>query len=155
MARERDFTSHKAVADLPEQIWQIADTENRGLLTPAGFGIVLRLIGYAQAGKPISSQQALKPGGPLPRFDGIPMPAAPPGNAGPQPLQPQNSGPIRVPPLTQEKVAQFTSLFEESGAQAGVLSGTGPGADVVKLSANTIIFRRCGQTNLRARPVAQ
>ncbi|CAL8579571.1 hypothetical protein XPA_005309 [Xanthoria parietina] len=105
------------------EIWQIADTENRGLLTPAGFGIVLRLIGYAQAGKPISSQQALKPGGPLPRFDGIPMPAAPPGNAGPQPLQPQNSGPIRVPPLTQEKVAQFSSLFEESGAQAGVLSG--------------------------------
>ncbi|KAI4260776.1 MAG: hypothetical protein L6R42_003904 [Xanthoria sp. 1 TBL-2021] len=105
------------------EIWQIADTENRGLLTPAGFGIVLRLIGYAQAGRPVSSQQALKPGGPLPRFDGIPLPTAPQGNAGPQPLQPQNSGPIRVPPLTQEKVAQFSSLFEESGAQGGVLSG--------------------------------
>ncbi|KAL8919129.1 MAG: hypothetical protein Q9172_005110 [Xanthocarpia lactea] len=105
------------------EIWQIADTENRGLLTPAGFGIVLRLIGYAQAGKPISSQQALKPGGPLPRFDGIPLPTGPQGNNGPQPLQPQNSGPIRVPPLTQDKVAQFSSLFEESGAHGGVLSG--------------------------------
>ncbi|KAL8669317.1 MAG: hypothetical protein Q9168_006089, partial [Polycauliona sp. 1 TL-2023] len=99
------------------EIWQIADTENRGLLTPAGFGIVLRLIGYAQAGKPVSSEQALKPGGPLPRFDGIPFPAAP------QPLQSQNSGPIRVPPLTQDKVVQFSSLFEESGAQNGALSG--------------------------------
>ena len=43
-----------------EQIWQIADTENRGLLTPAGFGIVLRLIGYAQAGRDVSMELALK-----------------------------------------------------------------------------------------------
>lgn len=42
------------------QIWQIADAENRGLLTPAGFGIVLRLIGYAQAGRPVSAELALK-----------------------------------------------------------------------------------------------
>lgn len=42
------------------QIWQIADRENRGLLTPAGFGIVLRLIGYAQAGRPVSAELALK-----------------------------------------------------------------------------------------------
>ncbi|KAL8806453.1 MAG: hypothetical protein Q9182_001368 [Xanthomendoza sp. 2 TL-2023] len=105
------------------EIWQIADTENRGLLTPAGFGIVLRLIGYAQAGRQISTQQALKPGGPLPRFDGIPFPSGAPANAGPPPLQPQNSGPIRVPPLTQEKVTQFSSLFDESGPQGGSLSG--------------------------------
>lgn len=44
------------------QIWQIADSENRGLLTPAGFGIVLRLIGYAQAGRPVSAELALKRG---------------------------------------------------------------------------------------------
>ncbi|KAL8830484.1 MAG: hypothetical protein Q9170_005713 [Blastenia crenularia] len=104
-------------------IWQIADTENRGLLTPAGFGVVLRLIGYAQSGKPISLELALKPGGPLPRFDGIPLPSVPQGSAGPAPLQPQNSGPIRVPPLTQEKAVQYSSLFEESGAQGGVLAG--------------------------------
>ena len=42
------------------QIWQIADSENRGLLTPAGFGIVLRLIGYAQSGRPVSAELALK-----------------------------------------------------------------------------------------------
>lgn len=43
-----------------DQIWQIADTENRGLLTPAGFGLVLRLIGYAQSGKQVSPELALK-----------------------------------------------------------------------------------------------
>ncbi|KAL9604223.1 MAG: hypothetical protein Q9219_000621 [cf. Caloplaca sp. 3 TL-2023] len=106
------------------EIWQIADTENRGLLTPAGFGIVLRLIGYAQLGRQASMELALKPGGPLPRFDGIPFPPGTHLNTGSAPpLQPQNSGPIRVPPLTQEKVAQYSSLFEGSGAQGGVLSG--------------------------------
>ncbi len=42
------------------QIWQIADTENRGLLTPAGFGLVLRLIGHAQAGREPSLELALR-----------------------------------------------------------------------------------------------
>lgn len=38
------------------QIWQIADNENRGFLTPSGFGVVLRLIGHAQAGRvPVAS----------------------------------------------------------------------------------------------------
>ncbi|KAI4178472.1 MAG: hypothetical protein LQ346_007431 [Caloplaca aetnensis] len=105
------------------EIWQIADTENRGLLTPAGFGLVLRLIGYAQSGRQVTPELALKPGGPLPRFDGIPLPSVLQANNSPAPLQPQNSGPIRVPPLTQEKVIQYSSLFESSGAQGGVLAG--------------------------------
>lgn len=42
------------------QIWQIADTENRGLLTPAGFGVVLRLIGHAQAGREPTPELALR-----------------------------------------------------------------------------------------------
>ena len=42
------------------QIWSIADTEDKGFLTPAGFGIILRLIGYAQAGRPISAELAQK-----------------------------------------------------------------------------------------------
>lgn len=42
------------------QIWQIADKENRGLLTPSGFSIVLRLIGHAQAGRVPSDELALQ-----------------------------------------------------------------------------------------------
>jgi len=40
-------------------------------------------------------------------------------------LQPQGSGsgPIRVPPLTPDKAAQYAALFEKSGAQNGVLPG--------------------------------
>ncbi|MCJ1353862.1 MAG: hypothetical protein MMC33_003849 [Icmadophila ericetorum] len=106
------------------EIWQIADTEDKGFLTPAGFGIILRLIGYAQAGRPVSAELALKPGGPLPRFDGInappPATSAPP----PGPLQPQASGgPIRVPPLAPEQANRYAALFEESGAQGGLLPG--------------------------------
>lgn len=122
-----------------DQIWQIADTENRGLLTPAGFSIVLRLIGYAQAGRQVSLDLALTrmlpsapsgfpltaaAGGPLPKFDGVPAPAAAPNAPAPGPIQPQSSGgPIRVPPLTPDKVNQYTSLFEDSGSQNGMMSG--------------------------------
>lgn len=136
----RFFEKTRLSSDVLGEIWQIADSENRGLLTPAGFGIVLRLIGYAQAGRPVSSELALKrkcgrrsmryrddakfcplAGGPLPKFDNIPLPGPTPSAA---PLQAQSSGgPIRVPPLAQDKVAQFASLFDESGAQNGLLSG--------------------------------
>ncbi|KAI9048042.1 hypothetical protein LZ554_007840 [Drepanopeziza brunnea f. sp. 'monogermtubi'] len=111
------------------EIWQIADKENRGLLTPAGFGIVLRLIGHYQAGRDPTPDLALRPG-PLPKFDGGSVPGmspsiqAPPGPP-PSALQPQGtgSGPIRVPPLTPEKAGQYAQLFEKSGAQNGVLPG--------------------------------
>ncbi|KAL2066529.1 hypothetical protein VTL71DRAFT_2600 [Oculimacula yallundae] len=111
------------------EIWQIADKENRGLLTPAGFGIVLRLIGHYQAGRDPTPDLALRPG-PLPKFDGGSAPGMSPGiqpPPGPPPsaLQPQGSGsgPIRVPPLTPEKAAQYAGLFERSGAQNGILPG--------------------------------
>ena len=66
----------------------------------------------------------LSAGGPLPRFEGFPVPSGPPPNVIPGPIQPQASGgPIRVPPLVPEKVAQYSALFEESGAQNGLLSG--------------------------------
>ncbi|KAH7155049.1 hypothetical protein B0J13DRAFT_582212 [Dactylonectria estremocensis] len=120
------------------EIWQIADRENRGFLTPAGFGIVLRLIGHAQAGREPTREIALQQG-PLPRFDGFgpPVPAAgvpagvPAGIPPPPPvpmssppppaaLQAQSTGgPIRIPPLTPEKVAQYAGLFERQGLQAG------------------------------------
>lgn len=54
------FEKTKLPSEVLGEIWQLADTENRGLLTPAGFGIVLRLIGYAQAGRPVSREIALK-----------------------------------------------------------------------------------------------
>ncbi len=38
----------------------MADTENRGLLTPAGFSVVLRLIGHCQAGREPSPELALR-----------------------------------------------------------------------------------------------
>jgi len=91
---------------------------------------VLRLIGHYQAGREPTPELAQRPG-PLPRFEGviggstssseIQPPPGPPPNA----LQPQTSGsgPIRVPPLTREKAAQYAMLFEKSGAQNGVLPG--------------------------------
>lgn len=104
------------------EIWQLADKENRGLLTPSGFGIVLRLIGHAQAGRTPSDELALQPG-PLPRFDGIHIDTTAPVPESSQSPPPSAGGPIRVPPLQPEDANKFLSLFEKSGSTNGVLSG--------------------------------
>ncbi|KAK0389742.1 hypothetical protein NLU13_3315 [Sarocladium strictum] len=110
------------------EIWQIADRENRGFLTPAGFGIVLRLIGHAQAGREPTPDIALQPG-PLPRFDGISIAPAPiPAPLGSPPpaahIQAQGTGgAIRIPPLTPEKASQYASLFERQPLSNNLLSG--------------------------------
>ncbi|KAG5980901.1 hypothetical protein E4U55_003522 [Claviceps digitariae] len=109
------------------EIWQIADSENRGFLTPAGFGLVLRLIGHAQAGREPTPEIALQQG-PIPRFDGIwpPPPAlgSPITGSPVAALQAQSTGgPVRIPPLTPDKVAQYTSLFERQPLQANKLPG--------------------------------
>ncbi|KAF1918128.1 hypothetical protein BDU57DRAFT_514709 [Ampelomyces quisqualis] len=111
------------------EIWQIADTENRGLLTMAGFCQVLRLIGHYQAGRDPAPELAFRPA-PLPKFEGLQIPAAPsaapsfsPQTTGSVQAQISGNGPIRVPPLVPAKAAEYAGLFEKSGAVNGVLSG--------------------------------
>ncbi|KAK3636119.1 hypothetical protein LTR22_018877 [Elasticomyces elasticus] len=126
------FERTKVSPNVLGEIWQIADTENRGLLTKPGFCMVLRLIGHYQAGREPSAELAFKPG-PVPNFDGLQIPgigpAALPSPTGGQfpanALQPQVSGagPIRVPPLDLQKVQQYSGLFERSGAHNGMLDG--------------------------------
>ncbi|KAI1492858.1 hypothetical protein F5X96DRAFT_624637 [Biscogniauxia mediterranea] len=104
------------------EIWQIADQENRGFLTPAGFGIVLRLIGHAQQGREPTPELAVQHG-PLPRFDGINVggASAPPPPAAPLQTQPTGTAQLRIPPLTPEKVSQYAGLFERQNLQNGTL----------------------------------
>ena len=129
------FEKTSVPAHILGEIWQIADTENRGLLTKAGFCMVLRLIGWYQNGQHHpTTELAFKPA-PLPNFDGITLPAAAQSAASPTSgsfpqgaLQPQLSGqntggPIRVPPLDPGKVQQYAGLFGRSGAQNGMLDG--------------------------------
>nr|KAK5450039.1 hypothetical protein LTR18_000053 [Exophiala xenobiotica] len=138
----RFFERTKLAPDVLGQIWQIADVENRGFLTPAGFGVALRLIGHAQAGRSPSAQLSPQPA-PLPQFDNShaeqpqsqpqpqPQPLPPPQ---PQHIPQQSTGPpasptpaaappIRVPPLGPDKVAEYSGLFEKSGAENGILPG--------------------------------
>ncbi|KAK0634358.1 hypothetical protein B0T17DRAFT_513112 [Bombardia bombarda] len=124
------------------EIWQIADKENRGFLTPAGFGIVLRLIGHAQAGREPTPEIALQQG-PIPRFDGFtPTAAPPPPPAAAASLLAQGTGagagPIRIPPLTPEKVAQYAGLFERQAP---------PGVNMLPGDQAKQIFEKSGLPN--------
>jgi hypothetical protein len=108
-------------------MWQIADVDNKGLLTPAGFAMVLRLIGHYQAGHEPTPSLAFLPG-PLPKLNrGTLRPETPkmhPTWPSPNLLQPQTSGSgSRIPPLTPEKADQYAALFDKAGAQDGILPG--------------------------------
>lgn len=48
------------ISDRSWQIWQIADHENRGLLTKPGFSVALRLIGHYQAGREPTAELAFR-----------------------------------------------------------------------------------------------
>ena len=109
------------------EVWQLADNENRGFLTPSGFCLALRLIGHAQAGREPTAELALQPGQ-IPRFEGInpPLPPPPAAPATPSPVlqaQGTGSGPIRIPPLTPEKVSQYAGFFERQALQGDKLPG--------------------------------
>ncbi|KAK0935685.1 hypothetical protein LTR29_012757 [Friedmanniomyces endolithicus] len=67
------FERTKVSPNVLGEIWQIADTENRGLLTKPGFCMVLRLIGHYQAGREPSAELAFKQG-PVPKFEGLQIP---------------------------------------------------------------------------------
>ena len=94
---------------------------------------MLRLIGHAQAGREPTPELALQQG-PIPRFDGFtptpapvlpsPLPGPPPGPP-PHSIAAQGTGnaPIRIPPLTPEKVAQYSSIFERQPLQGNMLPG--------------------------------
>ncbi|KAK0268556.1 hypothetical protein LTR35_015443 [Friedmanniomyces endolithicus] len=143
------FERTKVSPNVLGEIWQIADIENRGLLTKPGFCMVLRLIGHYQVGREPSAELAFKQG-PVPKFEGLQIPGIGPAASAALPsptgvqfpataLQPQLSGqgPIRVPPLDAQKVQQYSGLFERSGAQDGMLDA---------VTAKTI-FERAGLPN--------
>ena len=65
--------------------------------------------------------------GPLPKFEGVSLAPTSPTSATvpPNALQSQGTGSIRIPPLTPDKIAQYSGLFERSGQQNGTLAGKG------------------------------
>lgn len=148
------FERTKLAPAILGEIWQIADTENRGLLTPSGFAMVLRLIGHYQAGREPSPELAFRPS-PIPKFEGItlpPAPSAPP--AAPQAaIQPQHSGqgPVRVPALSPEKVMEYSRLFDQSGARNGFLGGEAAKSIFEKQDCPTRYSVECGCWQIRSR----
>lgn len=57
---ERCIPDTPNFSDTLRQIWQIADHENRGLLTKPGFSVALRLIGHYQAGRDPTAELAFR-----------------------------------------------------------------------------------------------
>ncbi|BGP11922.1 hypothetical protein JCM10049v2_007842 [Rhodotorula toruloides] len=74
------FFSHSSLPPLIlGEVWQIADPDNSGFLSPERFGVACRLIGHAQErnrrGAPEVKSEDVGKAGPLPTFKGYALPA--------------------------------------------------------------------------------
>ncbi|EAU88413.1 UBA/TS-N domain-containing protein [Coprinopsis cinerea okayama7 len=111
------FDGSKLPAAVLGEIWSLADEDNNGWLSKKGVAIVVRLMGWAQKGEPVSEALIQKPG-PLPRIEGIST------------VTQQNTGmslpksPLPYfPPLSPQDKEKFDSYFIKYGATNGLLSG--------------------------------
>ncbi|KAF1814582.1 hypothetical protein P152DRAFT_456851 [Eremomyces bilateralis CBS 781.70] len=119
------FQRTKLASDVLGRIWQVADQENRGFLDFSGFCQSLRLIAHYQEGQLEPTTELARRPGPLAKFEGLNMPAAPTPPPPAAPIQAQSSGgPIRVPPLTSEKAMDYRALFQTTDQVNGLLGGT-------------------------------
>ncbi|KAJ9641942.1 hypothetical protein H2199_005157 [Coniosporium tulheliwenetii] len=103
------------------QLFARADTEKIGVVTGE---VAVKFFEPTKLPAPVLGETG-NAAGPLPKFEGLNVPPSTPVPSLPGPIQPQLSGggPIRVPPLTPDKVAEYSALFGRLGAQNGVLSG--------------------------------
>ncbi|GAA5828524.1 hypothetical protein JCM11251_000833 [Rhodosporidiobolus azoricus] len=133
------FFSHSSLPPLIlGQVWQLADPENSGFLTPERFGVACRLIGHAQekrkTGAPEVKVEWVGKPGPLPTFSNFPLPShlqqqpaaspAPPTSPPPASrIQPQSTGNANasLTSIGAEDKAKYARVF--AGANGGALTG--------------------------------
>ncbi|BGP35941.1 hypothetical protein JCM10296v2_007793 [Rhodotorula toruloides] len=143
------FFSHSSLPPLIlGEVWQIADPDNSGFLSPERFGVACRLIGHAQErnrrGAPEVKSEDVGKAGPLPTFKGYTLPAhlshpppsstssgalSPPTSPSPAPaparqssLPPSNSNLTTISPTDK---ANYTRIFSAAngGSVGGLLDG--------------------------------
>lgn len=110
------FEGSKLPAGVLGEIWALADEDNNGWLSRKGVAIVVRLMGWAQKGEPVSPALLQKPG-PLPRIEGVNTVAQ--QNTG----MSLNKTPLAFPPLSPEDRTKFSKIFMNNGPIGGLLSG--------------------------------
>lgn len=102
------FFSHSALpALILGEVWQLADPDNAGFLSPDRFGVACRLIGHAQdrqkrGAAEVRPEWVAQPG-PLPTFKGYPLPASihqPTPPTSPRPAPPAAARQSSLPPAS-------------------------------------------------------
>ncbi|KAI9314147.1 hypothetical protein BX666DRAFT_505079 [Dichotomocladium elegans] len=98
--------------EILSDIWETADRDNLGYLTPETFSIALKLIACAQHGHDVS-QPILSTVVPLPQFEGF--------NPDLHPISPNTTGPLdTVSPSDREK---YLNIFRAHQPVQGLLDG--------------------------------
>ncbi|GAA5962204.1 hypothetical protein JCM10213_005905, partial [Rhodosporidiobolus nylandii] len=127
------FFSHSSLPPLLlGEVWQLADPDNSGFLSPERFGVACRLIGHAQEsgrkGAARVEEGWVGMPGPLASFSHLPLPAhlspssttpASPPPAPPSRLQSQNTGSSSSRLQSRATGSGFAGADAASGAAGG------------------------------------
>ncbi|KAF5357253.1 hypothetical protein D9756_006660 [Leucocoprinus leucothites] len=100
-----------AIEDLAN-IWSLADEDGDGNLSERELAIAVRLIGWAQSGKPINRSFVNYSNGPLPTLKDV---WESNWDSGPEPVQ--------LPPVNLADKIEFSRTFREAGPVHGLLDG--------------------------------
>ncbi|KAI0340680.1 hypothetical protein BDW22DRAFT_391777 [Trametopsis cervina] len=104
------------------EIWNLADEDNKGVLTRKDVAVAIRLLGHAQRGERITEALIHKPGAP-PSIEGLNAPLSGQLTGRSAARSPPPGPSSALPPLTPQDKTKFTKLFLGYGPQNGLLPG--------------------------------
>ncbi|RCI03792.1 hypothetical protein CU098_008867 [Rhizopus stolonifer] len=107
------FATSGVPTQILSEIWEAADRDKVGYLTPETFAIALKLIACAQHGQEASAN-ILSTAVPLPQFDGANIVA-------PSPIVPNNSASLANALITDAEREKYANIFQVHQPVNGVL----------------------------------
>ncbi|THG98918.1 hypothetical protein EW026_g3354 [Hermanssonia centrifuga] len=116
------FSGTKLSPTVLAEIWNLADDDNKGVLTRKDVAVAIRLLGHAQRGERVTEAHIHKPG-PVPLIEGLNGPLSRQGTGLPTTKSPPPGAAAAFPPLTPQDKAKFMKLFLGCGPANGILPG--------------------------------
>ncbi|WBW72080.1 EPS15 repeat family actin cortical patch component Ede1 [Schizosaccharomyces osmophilus] len=146
------------------QIWQMADSENRGFLTFSAFSVAMRLIALAQEKRPFDYRNP----GKVPYFSNVQLSNVEPSSivqplvsstpAAPAPVPSNPTGSVPLPPIAPEELNRYQKMFTTvcsadslmDGERASSIFGRAPlSTEVLAQVWNLVDTRKRGALDIR------
>jgi hypothetical protein len=120
------FTRTKIPEDTLAEIWEMAEPNGLEFLTWGAYCKAMRLVAHCQVQPGLTlSPELLKMASPpgYPKFEGLVVTADKSVDNATLRISPQNSGSIRIPTLSEDRIAAYTDQFKQNSTENGTIPG--------------------------------